>query len=53
MRKANRWVVKANMGLKGWKEINSFTNPAEADEWLCAYCRVNHFSITDFTIVVK
>lgn len=51
------YVVKqksySRPGQMTWKEINRFNNPAEADEWLTAWIRVNHFIGSDFTIVVK
>jgi uncharacterized protein YfdQ (DUF2303 family) len=54
-KKAATWVVKAlaveTPGHLVWKAIKTFTNPAEADNWLCDYVRANGYSITDFNIV--
>lgn len=36
-----------------WEEINRFDNPADADEWLTSWIRVNGLSVSDFTIVFK
>ena len=44
------WIIKANTGTTGWKEIKRFDNPAAADTWLMDHCRRNGYSIADFTI---
>lgn len=40
-------------GKATWKTINTFTNPAEADEWLTSWIRTNKLIGSDFTIVTK
>jgi hypothetical protein len=52
---AKTWMVKTltaeNPGHLVWKTIKTFTNPADADNWLCDFVRANGYSITDFNIV--
>lgn len=53
MKITTKWIVRAYTGWKtGWVDFKEFTNPADADNWLCDYCRKNHYDITDFNIVI-
>lgn len=47
------YIVKVKTTNNTWKEINRFNNPAEADEWLTAYIRINKYCCSDFTISYK
>lgn len=48
-----KWTVKIICGKLRGTKLAEFDNPADADEWLCAYCKVNGCSIVDFTISVS
>ena len=50
-KKSTIWVVRVNRGLDGWQDMKTFTNAAEADDWLCAFVRKNGCWMNDFNLV--
>lgn len=50
-KKTTIWVVRVNRGLDGWQDMKTFTNAAEADNWLCEFVRRNGYWMNDFNIV--
>lgn len=57
MKNTESWEVKAltynKPGVGTWETIRTFTNPAEADNWLMNYIRENHLIPTDYTIASR
>lgn len=50
-KKRTIWMVRVNRGLAGWEDFKAFTNPEEADNWLCDFVRKNGYWMSDFNIV--
>ncbi|MDE5583505.1 MAG: hypothetical protein K2J08_07350 [Ruminococcus sp.] len=54
---AKTWKVKAltaeKPGKLVWTTIREFSNPADADSWLCSYIKENGLICTDFRISTK
>lgn len=45
------WLVRVNRGLDGWQDLRTFTNAAEADDWLCEFVRRGGYWMDDFNLV--
>lgn len=50
-KKSTIWVVRVNRGLDGWQDMRTFTNAAEADNWLCEFVRSHGYWMNDFNLV--
>lgn len=45
------WMVKINRGLDGWKVVDTFKTPAEADAAVARICTTYGVACTDMNIV--
>lgn len=44
------WMVKVNQGLNGWKVLDTFKTPADADKAIEEICRTQGVPCTDFIV---
>lgn len=50
-KKSTVWVARVNRGLAGWQDLKTFTNPADADNWLCDFVGSHGYWMNDFNLV--